>query len=235
MILKVLQYNILADCCAKGFPACPEEYLCWEYRSDLLAKQLIAYQADVICLQEVDHPSFFLDLLKDSHHGLLIDDNMLFYSRRLSLDRVEYLRYFAGKSAIIAYLRGGDSRCVVATTHLKAKAPFERVRKEQMKGLLDNLNDDLPVIIAGDLNTEPDGAVIPLLSKAGYENAYEPEFTTYKHREDGIQFRTIDYLWSRGAKLLRTTMLPSKDLFPQGLPCSIQPSDHLPLCATYFL
>ena len=48
-----------------------------------------------------------------------------------------------------------DETATVATTHLETFA--EKVRKQQAEELLDYLPDDRPVVLAGDINSSPDG------------------------------------------------------------------------------
>lgn len=59
--LRVVSYNILADLYANSdysrevlFNYCPTHALTIDYRSQLMMKELIGYNADIICLQEVD-------------------------------------------------------------------------------------------------------------------------------------------------------------------------------------
>ncbi|XP_026434478.1 carbon catabolite repressor protein 4 homolog 2-like [Papaver somniferum] len=66
----VLSYNILADLCANPsrYSYCPASTLNWEYRSQNLLREIIRYDADVICLQEVQHDhfeEFFMPKLKE--------------------------------------------------------------------------------------------------------------------------------------------------------------------------
>ena len=51
----LLSYNILADlyASAEQFPNCPTYALAWTYRRVNLLKELLAYDADIMCLQEV--------------------------------------------------------------------------------------------------------------------------------------------------------------------------------------
>lgn len=63
--LRIVSYNILADAYAKDefalkmlYPYCPPYALSIQYRQQLLLKELIGYNADVICLQECGHKLF---------------------------------------------------------------------------------------------------------------------------------------------------------------------------------
>jgi len=55
--LRILQYNILAESYApvSWFPHVAPPVLSWQSRSWALLRHIVAYDADVICLQEVDH------------------------------------------------------------------------------------------------------------------------------------------------------------------------------------
>jgi CCR4-NOT transcription complex subunit 6 len=56
----ILSYNILADCyCThRHFPYCDERWLRWDYRRKLITAELLKLNADIVCLQELEHSSF---------------------------------------------------------------------------------------------------------------------------------------------------------------------------------
>ncbi len=67
--LRVVTYNLLADLYADSdfsrtvlHPNCPQYALDLDYRKQLIAKELLGYNADVVCLQEVDEKLFTNDL-----------------------------------------------------------------------------------------------------------------------------------------------------------------------------
>lgn len=67
---RVVSYNILADLYADSevsrtqlFPYCPPYALSTDYRKQLILKELLGYNADIICLQEVDSKVFSNDLI----------------------------------------------------------------------------------------------------------------------------------------------------------------------------
>ncbi|XP_049832497.1 2',5'-phosphodiesterase 12 [Schistocerca gregaria] len=67
---RVVSYNILADLYADSdtarlqlFPYCPPYALNVDYRKQLFVKEILGYNADLICLQEVDSKVFNYDLL----------------------------------------------------------------------------------------------------------------------------------------------------------------------------
>lgn len=67
---RVVTYNILADLYADSdysrstlFPYCPPYALAIDYRKQLFMKEILGYNGDIICLQEVDSKIFDLDLV----------------------------------------------------------------------------------------------------------------------------------------------------------------------------
>ncbi|CAI9106037.1 OLC1v1005092C1 [Oldenlandia corymbosa var. corymbosa] len=64
---RVLSYNILADMYIKSgrdnYDYCPPEKLSWEYRCQNLLLEILSYEADILCLQEVqsDHYKTFFE------------------------------------------------------------------------------------------------------------------------------------------------------------------------------
>lgn len=67
---RVVSYNILADYYCDSdhtretlFPYCPPYALQIDYRKQLCIKEIVGYNADIICLQEVDFKVFDLDLI----------------------------------------------------------------------------------------------------------------------------------------------------------------------------
>ncbi|CAI9718258.1 Hypothetical predicted protein [Octopus vulgaris] len=70
--IRVVTYNILADLYSDSdfsreqlYPYCPAYALNIHYRTPLLLKEITGYNADLICLQEVDKKVFEHDLLPD--------------------------------------------------------------------------------------------------------------------------------------------------------------------------
>uniref|UniRef100_A0A1A9WA61 2',5'-phosphodiesterase 12 n=1 Tax=Glossina brevipalpis TaxID=37001 RepID=A0A1A9WA61_9MUSC len=77
---RMVSYNILADLYADSdysrtqlFPYCPPYALKTDYRKQLIMKEVMGYNADIICLQEVDLKIFSFDL-----QPLLEDDQQAF-------------------------------------------------------------------------------------------------------------------------------------------------------------
>lgn len=67
---RVVTYNLLADLYADSehsrtvlFPYCPPYGLAIDYRKQLLIREILGYQTDLLCCQEVDSKVFDLDLV----------------------------------------------------------------------------------------------------------------------------------------------------------------------------
>ena len=72
---RVVTYNLLADLYADSdfsrtelFPQCPPYALEIGYRKSLFIKELKGYNADIMCLQEVDNKIFDFDLYPGNMH-----------------------------------------------------------------------------------------------------------------------------------------------------------------------
>ncbi|CAF4151487.1 unnamed protein product [Rotaria sp. Silwood2] len=140
-----------------------------------------------------------------------------------------------------------STNIIFVGTHLKAKKPFENIRSNQAKAIVQYLSEHYStrahIIISGDFNGETDEPFYDVIRKAGFSSAYrkvlndkEPLFTTWKFREhNGIeeeQCRTIDYIFYKpeGFVPIAILKLPSKeDIGSNGLPSNEYPSDHLAL------
>lgn len=158
---------------------------------------------------------------------------MLVRSERFAINKAETVHYCDGGSdianqvALVAELV--DKTCghhvIICTTHLKAKGGVaqEAIRTHQIAQLLAIASRlragraEVPVIIAGDLNSHPDGSVYATVfdDPACYSSVYnalprgdgpasvyaksEPAFTTWKFRTGGVEKKeTIDYIFVSG-------------------------------------
>eukprot|EP00117_Sycon_ciliatum_P014539 scpid81401/ scgid14761/ Nocturnin; Rhythmic message 1 len=134
----------------------------------------------------------------------------------------------------------------IAATHLKSKSTFSALRAAQGKHLLDELatiSADMPTIVCGDFNADPDEDVCDLFRhhEPPYSSVYpnEPDdFTTWKFRPNGEACHTIDYIWFRPTGLRagsRLALASKAEIGGAGLPCIRYPSDHLALACDFVL
>lgn len=250
--LRVLQWNVLSDQLAVNFPRVSESVLDWPYRERLILAELTRADADILCLEEVDH---FQDLQtallplgycgiyeqKEDWHR---DGTAIFYrANRLELEEKEGGTFTVRRQKyLLAKLRHKALNCsfVVVATHLKSYAHHEGTRLLQIQQILGHLTryKSLPVVLAGDMNTKPQKEVYNLIRSVGFQSAYwnalrpsaEPEFTCLAYRESDLLRLTLDYVWVKGWQPCAVMTLPSEaDIGSTGLPCSQYPSDHLAL------
>ncbi|KAL0594170.1 Nocturnin [Plecturocebus cupreus] len=176
-----------------NFVQCPVEALKWEERKCLILEEILAYQPDILCLQEVDHYfDTFQPLLSrlgyqgtffpkpwspclDVEHNNGPDGCALFFlQNRFKLINSANIRLTAmtlktNQVAIAQTLECKESgrQFCIAVTHLKARTGWERFRSAQGCDLLQNLQNITQ------------GAKIPLIV-CGDFNA-EPTEEVYKH------------------------------------------------------
>ena len=161
------------------------------------------------------------------------------YNRTLSVWGVESNQ--VGVAVKLTHRQSGQMVTVVST-HLKARAGDINVmmRAEQGQDLVtwvDEVRDNTPVILSGDLNAEPDEPVVEMMTNNDLiplTSSYDlstTSMTTCKVRQGGKEAKVLDYiLTSPELKAVATLSLPSEDkLGPTLLPSQHFPSDHLTL------
>lgn len=278
-------YVFPALCLGKdNFVRCPPEALFWPGRSLRHLEEILTHEPDILTLQEVDHFGFFKHALgccgyeghffpKPDSPTLYVPENngpdgIAIFIRRdvFELLKVEKIvlkttpeHVDTNQVAIILHLRVRDTgkEVVVASTHLKAKPGWEKLRHSQGAYLASYLEEhvkDKPLIVSGDFNaedTEPVYQVFshsPLKLSSAYRDATgtdnEPLYTTWKIRgssrgstEREVQ-RTIDYIWySRETlKMVSTLAVPTgEEIGEDRVPSYSYPSDHFSLAADFLI
>ncbi|XP_018804157.1 PREDICTED: uncharacterized protein LOC108978367 isoform X1 [Bactrocera latifrons] len=186
--IRVLQWNILSQTLGQnndGFVRCPEEALTWENRKFLIVQEILQYNPDIICLQEVDHFKFLQTILGTQNYEgiffpkpdspcLYIEENngpdgcAIFFRRdKFELKNfdtriLEVWRVQSNQVAIVVNLvvKSTGKEFCVCTTHLKARhgSLLSKLRNEQGRDLLHfvkQFSGEKPVLICGDFNAEP--------------------------------------------------------------------------------
>jgi len=165
--IRILSWNILSQALGTqndGFVCCPPEALEWKTRRWRLMEELVRYQPDILCLQEVDHfPLLERALSSLGYDGHFVskpdspciylpsnsgpDGCALFYKKdqwevvgEVHSKTLEVWHVQSNQVAIAVNLRhkSTKSEVCVATTHLKARigALLATLRNEQGKDLL---------------------------------------------------------------------------------------------------
>nr|CAD7575705.1 unnamed protein product [Timema californicum] len=186
--IRILQWNLLSQALGQtndNFVCCPDEALEWRTRRFHIVEELVGYNPDIICLQEVDHFNFLKKVLgslgysgmffpKPDSPCLYIKGNngsdgcAIFYRKdklellKMETRILEVWRVQSNQVAILLLLklRGTGREICVATTHLKARngALLSTLRNEQGKDFLEFVQAHAgprPVLLCGDFNAEP--------------------------------------------------------------------------------
>ena len=198
--LRIFQWNHLSQTLGTkndNFVRCNPQALDWSTRRWRLLEEIIRYDPDIICLQEVDHYKLLQRALGSIGYGgrfvpkpdspcLYLEDNngpdgcAIFYktsqfhldssaSHILSVWGVESNQVVL--SLLLTHRKTGKELCV-ATTHLKARTGdlLTSMRNEQGKDILDWLQttrESRPVIISGDFNADPCEPVYSTMTGGG--------------------------------------------------------------------
>jgi len=260
---KLIQWNILAPgevyCNPSSFPHVDKNILIWDYRKVLFREIIRKLGADIFCLEEVDAYENFqkevFDDLLETYSSVYYNKNTggqgiaLFYNKNLfeliNSFKLDLKGDSEGKLTnqffSINFLKQNQLNKVfcVIITHLKAKKPFEEIRKIQVKHICDIINNDKKflnlfknlncesIILCGDFNTEPDCGSIQYLKNfefndsnlLKFNSAYNIfdkskddflECTTFKIREEEA-YRVIDYIFYAGKiKVTEVEKIPTK-------------------------
>uniref|UniRef100_A0A1I8ITI9 Nocturnin n=1 Tax=Macrostomum lignano TaxID=282301 RepID=A0A1I8ITI9_9PLAT len=251
---RVLHWNILAQALtgAEGgshFDRVEPGVTSWERRRWYLLRELLRFQPDILCLNEILYNTHRFECLQ-SETGLLIEPNE---------DGTEFLDAPSGAgSQVFVLLRlrllnppatddsDGGGELWVAATHLKAKVTFSNLRLLQTKALITALKERVPanspLLLCGDFNGESFEPFYNVIVQSGldiasaYKQPEEPPFTTFKYvgKSAEPQARGIDYIWYRRLRPLALLEIPPRDsVESNGLPCAAFPSDHFCLSVDF--
>ncbi|XP_011063535.1 PREDICTED: 2',5'-phosphodiesterase 12 isoform X4 [Acromyrmex echinatior] len=262
---RVISYNILADTYADSdfskdvlFPYCPQYALDMDYRKQLILKEIIGFNSDIICLQEVDKNIFEYDLLPSlymlNYNGVFVTKNEVneglatFFNQ----DRFEQL---------------GFERSIIAQNVdlPKFAAIWSKIDNDKMKErflsrntTIQNPECNVSVIFCGDFNSVPECGIYQLITKNYVSETCEdwksnteetvknislrqdlcmssacgvPEYTNYTPEFSAC----LDYIFYERDKfeVEQVVPMPSKEelTLHTGLPSVVFPSDHISLCA----
>lgn len=214
---RLMTYNILAEIYAtqQVYPYCPMWCLNWNYRRQLIMREIRHANADVLCLQEVQQDSwtdFWLPTMSSlGYHGFFkaktreamgsqgkIDGCGFFYResrfelverhdvefntialsmaqdpnlvRRLMKDNVAQVVVLRIKGLESKRGKEEDNCIAVCNTHIFSNPKFADIKLWQTFVLLKELEKliysrNLPILLCGDFNSDPDSAVYKLLSR----------------------------------------------------------------------
>lgn len=248
--LRVMTFNVRLPIAQDGANQ-------WQFRRDLAANVIARTKPDIVGTQEL-HKVQGDDLLarlpgyawfgidRRGGHG---DEHMAIFYRHDRFRLVELGNYWLSDTPTVPgsiswghpfprmvtwglFERKADGRrFYVLNTHFPYRAEDGEARLKAARMIRDRiaaLTPDVPVILIGDFNTEPDGAVHDLLTES-LADAWVaspikkgPEATYHAYKGTGD--RRIDWILSRGFRAERVETIDDRrgDLYP---------SDHFPVVA----
>ena len=158
---SILTWNCLAnqysDGGEKGFSKSEPSILVWDYRKKLIEDRIKQFNADIICLEEIDMIDFYKQFLeplnysvtylpKNSGEGMLVAVNtkkfeIVKISGESFLDDENNNKPFS-QSFLYTHLKNKESNknILIFSTHMKAKPAFENVRVIQIKYIIKFIN-----------------------------------------------------------------------------------------------
>lgn len=254
--IVVATYNALADAYVRPefYPQCDSRAFVSGARYPHVANRVLALDADVICLQEVDAALYaILDarLSAAGYHGHWArkgeckPDGCATFVRAPWAFTGTRVLYFAdggrsggrsGHLALLAAVGNGRRRIVVTNTHLKWDAPDapeeKRLGYAQAKELAALLAwTSSPRILCGDFNAELGGPILNAFADVGFADAHPPSEAT--NNAGGVA-RKIDFLL-HSAELVAHPYPTTPVADDTPLPSDSEPSDHVPLVATFHM
>ncbi|KAH6936959.1 hypothetical protein HPB50_024441 [Hyalomma asiaticum] len=256
--VRVLQWNLLSQALAEqadGFACCPDAALDWSKRRWRILEEILSYQPDVVCLQEVDHYKFLSASLGSvGFDGTFYPkpDSPCCYVRGNNGPDGCAIFYDRSKFELVRCEKRVLEVFTCQSNQARQGGLLSSLRNEQGKDLLDFVRAHRgrrPVIIAGDFNAEPSEPVyrtlitqrdLPLESSyavrpgSGGVREQEPPYTTWKIRREGEVCHTIDYIFytKPDFELEARLDLPTEDqIGPGRVPSLAYASDHFSLVA----
>ena len=245
--MLLLTYNVLASSYIrpKYYPSSPPEALGDDLRMPLLVERIVALDADVLCLQEVESNS--LEALRRAlpHHACQFlpkgqgkpDGCATFVrsSEGLEWREIRFAdsgpanRRPSGHVALIAEMTLDGRRLTIANTHLKWDPPAvrgsERWGYRQATLLLGELQHS-DKVLCGDLNVVPGDEILALIAAAGLLDGFRDEPRPSAVTNGKAQ--RIDYVFHSSS--LRARARAGRPLSNKTVMPSLQePSDHLPV------
>jgi len=215
-LVRIFQWNVLSQTLGSKndkFVRCNAATLNWTTRRWRLLEEIIRYDPDIICLQEVDHSKLLLKALGSiGYSGRILPkpdspciylesnngpDGCALFFKKSKFERIRFairvLKVWGAKSnqvilSLILRQKDTEAEVCVATTHLKARFGDlqKSFRNEQGKDILKwlaTIRGNRPVIITGDFNGEPSEPFYSTLT----ENITTPLVSSYKMPGDTLE------------------------------------------------
>ncbi|KAK9996422.1 hypothetical protein SO802_021108 [Lithocarpus litseifolius] len=188
----VASYNILGDRNASKhrdlYINVPSFYMTWERRKKVIYKELMGWNPDIICLQEVDKYYDLLEILVKAGYvgsykrrtGDAIDGCAMFWKanefRLLEGESIEFkgfgLRDNVAQLSVFEMCKDESRRLLIGNIHVLYNPSHGDVKLGQIRVLLSRAQilsgkwGNAPVVLAGDFNSTPQSAIYKFLSSS---------------------------------------------------------------------
>ncbi|KAA0058059.1 carbon catabolite repressor protein 4-like protein 3 isoform X1 [Cucumis melo var. makuwa] len=200
---SVVSYNILAERNTwkhRGlYPNVPSPYLKWNHRKRVICEELLMWNPDIICLQEVDKYFDVSEIMEKAGYvgsytrrtGDAIDGCAIFWKadkfRLIDEESIKFkmfnLRDNVAQLSVLEMFKANSRRLLIGNIHVLYNPSRGDVKLGQIRYLLSRAEilskkwSNLPFVLAGDFNSTPESAIYKFLSSS------ELNFMSYDRRE----------------------------------------------------
>ncbi|XP_022922060.1 carbon catabolite repressor protein 4 homolog 3 [Cucurbita moschata] len=200
---SVVSYNILAERNAwkhRGlYTNVPLPYLKWNHRKRVICEELLMWNPDIICLQEVDKFFDVSEIMDKAGYvgsytrrtGDAIDGCAIFWKahkfRLIDEESIEFKRFNlrdnVAQLSVLEMSKVKSRKLMIGNIHVLYNPSRGDVKLGQIRYLLSRAEilsekwSNLPFVLAGDFNSTPESAIYKFLSSS------ELNFMSYDRRE----------------------------------------------------
>lgn len=255
--MRILTFNILHrdHTPHDRYPFCNPQYLTWEYRYPRIIEKILAPNADIICLQEIDAyqvDQYFIEPLAQHGYQCTLQEHRSgkrkLYKYIKELDQnplkpntiicaifyrnMELLHTIVGSRTLCVVLKQGTVNWIVTNVHLEAHWNMQKERVKHIQKLCDKLSGEkIPqghIIICGDFNSEPDNELFIIMETHGYRNGYTAKKRPPWSFSAPGRLWLLDYFLYKSTCDGECTLSIDWNHLPQRelIPNSNHPSDH---------
>ena len=222
----------------------------WTHRKHLVDKILKKYPGDFIGIQEANHfqTEFLIKSLSDHQfigwHNKSIgywQSNLIFFHQ--SWQCLKHAHYFlshtpkkqsklAGskwpRQCVIGLFKREEQEVLVANTHFDFNPQVQKKSAGLVMDFLSEFPKDLPVVITGDFNCDPDSPVYEVFRFKGFGEVFEnQDITTFHEFKGRVTGKHLDWILFRGG------LVPVFRQVVKDSSLNRFPSDHYPVQARF--
>lgn len=185
-----MSYNILGDRNSSRhrdlYPNVPFSYLKWAYRKRLIYEELIGFEPDIICMQEVDNYFDLFSMMEKAGYagsykrrtGDNVDGCAMFWKadrfQLLERENIEFKRYGlrdnVAQLSVFEMCKSKSRKLLLGNTHVLYNPSRGDVKLGQIRllcsraCLLSGKWGNIPIVLAGDFNSTPESPLYNFLT-----------------------------------------------------------------------